>query len=896
MVLTKGRKAAKRKYISLRGRSMRVRYERFSDQVASENSFASISNDVSSADTNTMSIQAGMPTLFDVGNKELEDPGPQFTTYQKQKSKRVENWNAIQDQLLQIGIEVTFMPSSHTCISCAQNVDQIFRCMDCGTSALYCQSCLAISHSLPHLHMFEAFKNGTFIYINVDTPVWTRPDSHSCMSSYHQDIVIIDDKGRQHKRVMQFCSCELPAETMLRSYLWPSSPKKPVLAFHIGLLEWLTALMLECQVSAKGFCETLKAKHSKHQQGLIESEVNNVYKILMKECLIQYRNFQHKLRHPKHLCEDLGTGTQCPACFQNPKKIVSFDADFQLVRKLASGYTTSKPKHEGNFFLDQMEVDKFIDNYSSGVTKNEVECNEFQAGNALRSKVKNKKLDVTAVFGSTCRHEFPYLFFNLKHGERIGYSVFLLEKIVAENKNVDIHVMYDIACLLESHLKKNQRMDLLDAVKLSIPAFHCYGHKMACQILYNPRRTIGLGLSDGECVERLWSFLGKFSNISKEMTPENRIDLLVDGLIHYGQKVTRKQGKALSDKLLRAEDLRQKSSQMLQETLGTISGVSAHDLRQWSVAEKQLHATNSTIRNGNKNQFTPSETYAVNLKKYFHFSQAILAVEDPEVKDDMKKKISRTEQDLKRYETAFKTQRWSLGMEAFRKNIDSAKKKKLHTMIEKMQKMMAERSFLLELMKKYARGQAVAIRVGKLLKKVNATLKRMLAEYNMEEGPKAPYPEKLDFDTLKLGTTGPEVADDVKRVLIDLLETVDRCEEEIDMIKTEMNCIIKYYQKQHESVYKVFHNSVNRVDQSVLLSEGLNIEKKLAYLREMFKGRIDIEHIPLNFHTIVQVTEPYLGGDIDEIILHLASDEIKLEEADEDEIEDDTEALDDDDD
>ncbi|KAL3842562.1 hypothetical protein ACJMK2_020558 [Sinanodonta woodiana] len=258
---------------------MRVRYERFSDQVASENSFASISNDVSSADTNTMSIQAGMPTLFDVGNKELEDPGPQFTTYQKQKSKRVENWNAIQDQLLQIGIEVTFMPSSHTCISCAQNVDQIFRCMDCGTSALYCQSCLAISHSLPHLHMFEAFKNGTFIYINVDTPVWTRPDSHSCMSSYHQDIVIIDDKGRQHKRVMQFCSCELPAETMLRSYLWPSSPKKPVLAFHIGLLEWLTALMLECQVSAKGFCEALKAKHSKHQQGLIDSEQQMAFRI-----------------------------------------------------------------------------------------------------------------------------------------------------------------------------------------------------------------------------------------------------------------------------------------------------------------------------------------------------------------------------------------------------------------------------------------------------------------------------------------------------------------------------------------------------------------------------------------------------------------------------------------
>ncbi|KAK3593752.1 hypothetical protein CHS0354_014284 [Potamilus streckersoni] len=106
-------------------------------------------------------------------------------------------------------------------------------------------------------------------------------------------------------------------------------------------------------------------------------------------------------------------------------------------------------------------------------------------------------------------------------------------------------------------------------------------------------------------------FGGKFSNISKEMTPANRIDLLVDGIIHYREKVMRKQG------------------------------VSANDVKQWSAALKQLHVTTTTIRNGNKNQFIPSKIYAVHLKKYFQFSQALLAVVDPEVKEDMKKKISR---------------------------------------------------------------------------------------------------------------------------------------------------------------------------------------------------------------------------------------------------------------
>lgn len=62
------------------------------------------------------------------------------------------------------------------------------------------------------------------------------------------------------------------------------------------------------------------------------------------------------------------------------------------------------------------------------------------------------------------------------------------------------------------------------------------------QILYGPRRTKNLGLTDGEGIERLWSYLGKFSSITKEMSPENRTDLLTDGLIYYGQKIKDKLG------------------------------------------------------------------------------------------------------------------------------------------------------------------------------------------------------------------------------------------------------------------------------------------------------------------------------------------------------------------
>ena len=56
------------------------------------------------------------------------------------------------------------------------------------------------------------------------------------------------------------------------------------------------------------------------------------------------------------------------------------------------------------------------------------------------------------------------------------------------------------------------------------------------QIAFSPRRNNGYGLTDGEGIERLWSYLRGFSSITKEMTYGRRIDILTDALLHYGQR------------------------------------------------------------------------------------------------------------------------------------------------------------------------------------------------------------------------------------------------------------------------------------------------------------------------------------------------------------------------
>ena len=86
----------------------------------------------------------------------------------------------------------------------------------------------------------------------------------------------------------------------------------------------------------------------------------------------------------------------------------------------------------------------------------------------LRSANRYRALDETALFGSACRHEFPALFFNLKHGERyslsmctvciiihnrLAYAVYLIEQLVKQHQSAEMYITYDIACMLHKHLK-----------------------------------------------------------------------------------------------------------------------------------------------------------------------------------------------------------------------------------------------------------------------------------------------------------------------------------------------------------------------------------------------------------------------------------------------------------
>ncbi len=55
-------------------------------------------------------------------------------------------------------------------------------------------------------------------------------------------------------------------------------------------------------------------------------------------------------------------------------------------------------------------------------------------------------------------------------------------------------------------------------MQFATSVMHAYGHQWTCQLAYNPRLKPGLGLTDGEGVERLWSRLRKLIGVTRMST------------------------------------------------------------------------------------------------------------------------------------------------------------------------------------------------------------------------------------------------------------------------------------------------------------------------------------------------------------------------------------------
>lgn len=111
-------------------------------------------------------------------------------------------------------------------------------------------------------------------------------------------------------------------------------------------------------------------------------------------------------------------------------------------------------------------------------------------------------------------------------------SDYAISNAMKRMKNLkEIVLSYDIACQycknFVSRLKASPFLHLTDAeILFLIPKFHLAGHKEECRFQYSFNHAKGVGRTDGEGIERLWSHHNPLSGSTSKMNRGFRLDTI----------------------------------------------------------------------------------------------------------------------------------------------------------------------------------------------------------------------------------------------------------------------------------------------------------------------------------------------------------------------------------
>ncbi|KAG2113977.1 hypothetical protein DEU56DRAFT_874329 [Suillus clintonianus] len=154
----------------------------------------------------------------------------------------------------------------------------------------------------------------------------------------------------------------------------------------------------------------------------------------------------------------------------------------------------------------------------------------YEAADGKKQKTAMESFDDTGLMALICRHDIPLFFTNIDTpGEQQKYSVALLEHLFSLlPTQATVIALYDVGCVLARSLSQYHILDvsITSRLRFATTAMHVYGHEWGCQLVYNPRMCVGMGLSDGEGTERLWSRLIRLIGIERSSSRQRRLWLI----------------------------------------------------------------------------------------------------------------------------------------------------------------------------------------------------------------------------------------------------------------------------------------------------------------------------------------------------------------------------------
>ncbi|KAH9822293.1 hypothetical protein DFH28DRAFT_1180610 [Melampsora americana] len=396
----------------------------------------------------------------------------------------------------------------------------------------------------------EAQLTATYLHLQHHTRNWTnQPTFHSYLSNEldcqcspedlrKRRVDFIDLLSRTSKRTVRFCGCVPDVIRLLYLGYIGGSPQFPCTAFSVRLIQLHHHFWNHTSISTSGFIDALmafldllcpvrltpqqlkeKRTYKKNANRILRRPFSQAIDIYRRILLGQQALYEEGLGLTPH---DI-SAAQCSRCFgpaegeikaspNEPDFIITMDGNFQHRHQSRASKDSPQEDQYPSSFIKPSQLEKEVvacNRTDAQANQIKTSCSDSHtAANDVRNSTSWDRCNDTGLFAGACRHDVPLYYVNIyQSGEKLYYPVAILKQLRELHPDKFIGVLYDIGCHLDVHIAKRGLFAGDLNMMFGTSVFHAYVHQWACQIKYHPRFNQYWGLSDGEGLERLWSFL-----------------------------------------------------------------------------------------------------------------------------------------------------------------------------------------------------------------------------------------------------------------------------------------------------------------------------------------------------------------------------------------------------
>ncbi|KAI0323993.1 hypothetical protein GY45DRAFT_1263709 [Cubamyces sp. BRFM 1775] len=526
------------------------------------------------------------------------------------------------------------------------DTEPVYRCFDCYHAPAVCKECLVASHQQNPFHRVEEWQPslgfwqrrslhdlGLVIYLNHDGDICYSSPGPRKMTVVHEHGI--------HSAAIAFCHCQdddagslVPEPLQLIKFgLFPGSWQQPLTAYTVNGLRDYQLLSLQSPITALDYITYLRRVTDNIQP----DEAKDRYREL-NTAMREFTFLRSARRAGQEPVSGLAAGSlavSCPACPQPQINMTDGWSD----RPAEEGYLDMLfYSVDGNFHHSQkmkpMDPEDFPLTQGAAYFVNEVDFAEYQermkppkkeAGRLLHTCNKFGAMGygrytgrVSGMVGMTCsRHMFvmPSSLVDLIKGEGFAWGDFSqlsglqpwLDVLKLLCRGYDINCQYDKKFDLRlaefrkdfGHLP-SIKTTIFPPIRSPIPKFHGPAHTLICNVYRSYNYTPGVGMTDGEASERIWSAFNALAIRTKEMSAGHRHDIINDFLNDLNVRRVHAMPAALA---ARHRNARRQLAEASEHLLHLEDNITTKELlSDWQQAEKRWE---EDVLDPNKHKSTP---------------------------------------------------------------------------------------------------------------------------------------------------------------------------------------------------------------------------------------------------------------------------------------------------